>query len=574
MMCSYTTVNGTAMCESAEWQQKWAREKLGFKGNIVTDCTALSMIAPSPESRMTDAQNAAKAMGAGTDLNCGNGWDTQGDCRGNFSRDHGSPCHGYTAVPEAIKQGLATEAQLDTIVGRSLGLRMRTGMFDPLEGQQYTKIPLEMLGAKEHHDLAEDVAAQGLVLLQNPPHGAAPVLPLPRGKTTAVIGPHAQAERQLLGSYFSVACPMLAQCPKKTLGCPHGSANVKCPGADSQWCALDWSCATSPFAAISNVSGGATATAPGCSDGVPCSPLLQQRSFAEAIAVAKAAEQLVLMLGISSNIETEGHDRTNTTLPGMQEELALRLLALHKPTVVVLLNGGIVSVDRLLAAALPSNPPAIVEAWNPGIRGGPAIAKALFGLTNRWGKLPVTIYDSSFSDSVKMTDMSMTSGLGRTYKYWVGSKPLFEFGHGLSLSSFALAWAEPAQPSSVTVTNLTALELKVSLKNTGAIRGDEVVMMYHVPSTGVQRPPQEARLPLPHRKLLDFRRVALAPAASTPLAFSLNVSSLGLVDSEGNTYLYPGEHELRLDRGPSTDDALSLTVHVDAPGPILVDTLL
>ena len=56
-------------------------------------------------------------MGAGTDLNCGNGWDKQdkqGDCRGNFSHAHGSPCHGYTAVPEAIKQGLATEAQVMT----------------------------------------------------------------------------------------------------------------------------------------------------------------------------------------------------------------------------------------------------------------------------------------------------------------------------------------------------------------------------------------------------------------------------------------------------------------------------
>jgi hypothetical protein len=135
--------------------------------------------------------------------------------------------------------------------------------------------------------------------------------------------------------------------------------------------------------------------------------------------VAKAADQLVVMLGISSNIETEGHDRTNTTLPGVQEELALQLLALNKPTVVVLLNGGIVSVDALLAKALPSNPPAIVEAWNPGVRGGVAIAKALFGATNRWGKLPVTVYASSFSSLVDMLDMSMTSGLGRTCEYRV-----------------------------------------------------------------------------------------------------------------------------------------------------------
>ena len=75
MMCSYTTVNGTAMCESAEWQQQWARKKLGFKGNIVTDCKALCMGPPSSEAKMDAAHNAAMALAAGTDLNCGDGFD-------------------------------------------------------------------------------------------------------------------------------------------------------------------------------------------------------------------------------------------------------------------------------------------------------------------------------------------------------------------------------------------------------------------------------------------------------------------------------------------------------------------
>ena len=116
------------------------------------------------------------------------------------------------------------------------------------------------------------------------------------------------------------------------------------------------------------------------------------------------------MLGIDANIECEGRDRTNTTLPGMQEELALRLLALGKPTVVVFLNGGklpryhwhlscillkmpaislrtgIVSPDRLAASKA-----AIVEGWYPGISGSAALAKSLFGNINKWGKLPNTV---------------------------------------------------------------------------------------------------------------------------------------------------------------------------------------
>ena len=257
-------------------------------------------------------------------------------------------------MPEAIRQGLATEAELDTIVGRSLGLRMRAGMFDPVADQPYTKIPVGMLGAASHHTLAEEVASQGLVLLQNPAGstgagagagagagvgagaGAGGVLPLALSKKTAVIGPHAHADRQLLGSYFSVACPLPSRCPMKG-PCPHGSATFHCKFPHSDQCMLDWSCATTPFAAIAAASSGATTSAAGCSDGVSCS---DTSLFAEAIATAKAADQLVIVLGIDANIESEGHDRTNTTLPGMQEELALQLLALNKPTVVVLLNGG------------------------------------------------------------------------------------------------------------------------------------------------------------------------------------------------------------------------------------------
>eukprot|EP01052_Picozoa_sp_SAG31_P012277 SAG31_NODE_715_length_12634_cov_5.289190_1_plen_140_part_00 len=123
---------------------------------------------------------------------------------------------------------------------------------------------------------------------------------------------------------------------------------------------LDWSCATSPADAIAAVdSSGSVTSAMGCHNGVDC---VDRSLFADAMAVGKSADQIVVVLGISANIECEGRDRTNTTLPGMQEELALELLTLQKPTVVVLLNGGIVSVDKLAAS---SSKCAVVEAFNP-----------------------------------------------------------------------------------------------------------------------------------------------------------------------------------------------------------------
>eukprot|EP00656_Telonema_subtile_P003873 TRINITY_DN11753_c0_g1_i1.p2 TRINITY_DN11753_c0_g1~~TRINITY_DN11753_c0_g1_i1.p2 ORF type:complete len:344 (-),score=89.66 TRINITY_DN11753_c0_g1_i1:1473-2504(-) len=72
MMCSYTSVNGTPFCESSQWLQQWARHKHGFAGNVVTDCGALNM--PGPESHKDTAHNAAAALNAGVDLNCGQPW--------------------------------------------------------------------------------------------------------------------------------------------------------------------------------------------------------------------------------------------------------------------------------------------------------------------------------------------------------------------------------------------------------------------------------------------------------------------------------------------------------------------
>lgn len=259
-----------------------------------------------------------------------------------------------------------------------------------------------------------------------------------------------------------------------------------------------------------------------------------------------------------------------------------------KPTVVVLLNGGIVSTDRLAAASAKC---ALVEAFNPGIQGGKALAKSLFGEPgyNRFGKLPVTIYDSSFSESVEMIDMSFTTGLGRSYKYWTGPAPLFEFGHGLSLTNFTLSWVGDQQPPPMAVVTASSIgkdliTMQVVLKNTGTREGDEVLMLYHVPGRGLKRPPQEASLRLPHRRLLDFARVSLGPLqAGHAVQFKINATSLGLVDSEGNSYLYPGLHQLRVDTSPEsaavhnggTVNSLTMNVTVDlADGPILIDTLL
>ena len=313
---------------------------------------------------------------------------------------------------------------------------------------------------------------------------------------------------------------------------------------------------------------------PGCAD-LNCArdPALLQA--ASAAAGGDGVDQVVVLLGISQDFEGEGHDRTNTSLPGAQEELLVSVAraaaAKGKPVAVVFMNGGIVSVD-----SLPSLPVAVVEAWYPGIRGSAALADALFGRSNRWGKLPVTVYRSSFSKQVKMTEMSFTRGLGRSYKYWAGDAPLFPFGLGLSYTTFSLVWQgapgpePPPPPPPATIHGIDdTLKLDVRVANTGNLDGDEVIFVYHVPKT---LPSASAPVPLPKRKLVDFRRVAVARGASVAVSFTVPAASLGLAsDATGDIMLFPGKHELVVDRGHGP--VLTLAVDVVADAPVMIESL-
>ena len=113
-------------------------------------------------------------------------------------------------------------------------------------------------------------------------------------------------------------------------------------------------------------------------------------TMAKALAVAKAADVVVLALGIDKSVEHEGVDRSDITLPGMQAAFAKAVYKLGKPVVLVLTNGGPLAIDDLVDGA-----GAIVEAFNPAF-GAPMLAATLFGAENRWGKLPYTIYPAVY----------------------------------------------------------------------------------------------------------------------------------------------------------------------------------
>ncbi len=215
-----------------------------------------------------------------------------------------------------------------------------------------------------------------------------------------------------------------------------------------------------------------------------------------AIDIAKKADIIIYAMGLSPMVEGEemnvsipgfsGGDRTALALPEPQTELMRKIEQLHKPSVMVMMNGGAVACnweqDHL---------PAILEAWYPGQAGGTAIANVLFGDYNPSGRLPVTFYRSS-KDIPAFNDYNMD---GRTYKYFKGN-PLYEFGYGLSYSTFSYANMKVAKSISVN----DSLPVSVDVTNQGNMSGSEVVEVYitHI-----------GNALMPIRALVGFTRVPL-----------------------------------------------------------------
>jgi hypothetical protein len=260
---------------------------------------------------------------------------------------------------------------------------------------------------------------------------------------------------------------------------------------------------------------------------------------ASVAAACAHADAIVLVVDNAHDGGTEGQDRYNISLSAAQIALSKAVLALGKKTVLVLVNGGAISIDELAQDAT-----AILEAWMPGVHGATAIAETVFGLNNPGGKTPVTIYRSSYVDEVDFLDMAIAEGTGRTYRYYRGkTAPLFSFGFGLSYTTFSLKWTPPQPPTPAppqaakrTLASTAATTTyTVDVTNTGAVAGDEVVQAYFVPSTGIAT---RAGAPTPIKQLFGFQRVHLAAGASATLTFELSAAELALRDADGHVSVH------------------------------------
>ena len=257
--------------------------------------------------------------------------------------------------------------------------------------------------------------------------------------------------------------------------------------------------------------------------------------YAEAIRVAKQADTVVLVLGLSPRLEGEemnvrepgflGGDRTDIKLPARQQGLVEAVAATGKPVVLVLLSGSALAVNWG-----NEHIPAIVQAWYPGEEGGTAIAEALFGDYNPAGRLPVTFYKSA--DQLPAFDNYQMDG--RTYRFFKG-EPLYPFGHGLSYTRFKYSSLKVSSPR---VAQGEKVLVSAEVENSGTREGDEVVQLYLTDS--------DASVRVPIRSLAGVERVHLKPGERRVIKFTIEPRQLAVITNDGRTVVEPGDFKITI----------------------------
>ena len=278
---------------------------------------------------------------------------------------------------------------------------------------------------------------------------------------------------------------------------------------------------------------------------------------AAAAKVAGASEIAIVFVWQHTS---EGRDVPTLSLPANQDELVNEVAAANPHTIVVLETGGPVTMPWLEKVS------AVVEAWYPGIRGGEAVARVVFGDANPSGKLPVTFPKSESGlphaniagmlpapaggepkEQKTPFDINYTEGLKVGYKWFEaeGKEPLFPFGFGLSYTSFSY--------SALEVTQGAQLQVRCSVANTGSRAGAEVAQVYAtLPSSAGE----------PFKRLVGWQKVSLAPGESKALSLTVEPKYLSIFNvNRENWELTPGEYKIAVG-GSSEDTPLKQTVTI------------
>ena len=488
VMSSYNDYDGEPITGSYHFLTEILRQEWGFKGYVVSDSEAVEFISNKHKVADTYEDGIAQAVNAGLNI------------RTHFT----PPADFILPLRKAVDNGKISQETLDKRVAEILRIKFWLGLFDnPYRGNG--KQAEQIVHSKEHQAVSLEAARQSLVLLKNETN----LLPLSKSiRSIAVIGPNANEQTQLICRYGPANAPTktVYQGIKELL--PHAEVIYKkgCDIIDPHF----------PESEILDF--------PKTAEEV--------QLMEEAIRAAKQAEVVVMVLGGNELTVREDRSRTSLNLPGRQEELLKAVCATGKPIILVMLDGRASSINYAAAHI-----PAILHAWFPGEFCGQAVAEALFGDYNPGGRLAVTFPKSvgqipfAFPFKPGSDESSSTSVYGA----------LYPFGHGLSYTTFTYSDLH-ISPSHQGVQG--DIHVSCKIKNTGKIKGDEVVQLYLR---------DEISSVTTYTKVLrGFERISLKAGEEQTVHFRLRPQDLGLWDKNMNFRVEPGSFKVML--GASSTD--------------------
>ncbi len=495
VMGAYNRTLGEPCCASRRLLVDTLRGAWGFQGHVVSDCGAIDDIHRHHGVTHNAAESAALAVRLGCDLNCG--------CT-------------YNDLTVAVRDGLITEAEIDTALRRLLTTKIKLGLLDPTDRGPWSRIPANVIDGAAHRSLARDAAVESIVLLKN--NG---VLPLPRDPGSMLIaGPTAASTAVLMGNYYGMSSRLVTFAEGLTARCGEGTRLVYRTG-----CPL-----SGPMAPGVNYTYG----------------------------TAAENEITIVVLGLDHTLEGEegdavassgGGDRATIELPEVQREF-LRELRKHAKKLILILTGG-------SALAVPEEHElcdAVLHVWYPGCEGGHALAAVLFGDVAPSGKLPVTVPYRT-ADLPAFENYAMR---GRTYRF-AEIEPLYPFGFGLGYTVLKYG---PLTLSTKSLAAGHAVTATATITNTGARAACETVQCYIVPPRDWADAPRAV--------LVDFKKVSLAAGASVAIEFKLRADTLGQVDANGRRRHHPGVYGVVIASAAPGPRALAL----GAPAPATAELRL
>jgi beta-glucosidase len=452
------------------------KKQWGFKGMVVSDYTGINeMIAHGVGDLKTVS---ALSMNAGLDMDMvGEGF--------------------LTTLGASLKEKKVTQARIDEACRKILEAKYRLGLFeDPFRYIDENRAKAEVFSTANRKE-ARAIAAQSFVLLKN----ANKTLPLKKSGAIALIGPLAD-NKENMGGTWSVAANLskatsLLQAFKETIGDKVAIHYAKGSNLD----------ADAKFEERAGMFG----------KSLKRDERTDEQLLNEALEAAAKSDVIVVAAGESAEMSGEASSRSNLDIPGVQKNMIKALLKTGKPVVLVLFTG-----RPLTLTWENENVPAILNVWFPGSEGPYAIADVLFGDVNPSGKLSAT-----FPQNVGQVPLFYNhKNTGRPLRGpWfqkfqsnyldVSNDPLYPFGYGLSYTNFNYSDVVLSNTKAKGNQSITA---SVTLTNTGAYEGKEVVQLYIRDVVGsITRPVSE---------LKGFQKISLKPGESTKVSFTITPEEL------------------------------------------------